>query len=224
MSNTIAVVIAVIGILALFVAAGALFAVVRKAGNRTIPGNQEAAAGRGPVSPELAADAERRAAEAGRAAELRLEEASRAADQMRASAESDAAGIVRRAEESANKVMQAQRAAEEHVLATKTEAGRLRADLERREARLAEREGRLDLDTPRGHLQVRARQAELVHVAWLHGTRLAHRLINRLPVHRRGLRLQVSGRWSGCCVGGAARHGEHAECDEQVRAERAGWT
>ena len=144
MSNTIAVVIAVIGILALFIAAGALFAVVRKAGNRTIPGNQEAAAGRGPVSPELAADAERRAAEADRAAELRLEEASRAADQMRASAESDAAGIVRRAEESANKVMQAQRAAEEHVLATKTEAGRLRADLERREARLAEREGRLD--------------------------------------------------------------------------------
>jgi ribonuclease Y len=144
MSNTIAVVIAVIGILALFVAAGALFAVVRKAGNRTIPVNQEAAAGRGPVSPELAADAERRAAEAGPAAELRLEEASRAADQMRASAESDAAGIVRRAEESANKVMQAQRAAEEHVLATKTEAGRLRADLERREARLAEREGRLD--------------------------------------------------------------------------------
>ncbi len=144
MSNTIAVVIAVIGILALFVAAGALFAVVRKAGNRTIPVNQEAAAGRGPVSPELAADAERRAAEADRAAELRLEEASRAADQMRASAESDAAGIVRRAEESANKVMQAQRAAEEHVLATKTEAGRLRADLERREARLAEREGRLD--------------------------------------------------------------------------------
>ena len=39
MSNTIAVVIAVIGILALFVAAGALFAVVRKTGNRTIPGS-----------------------------------------------------------------------------------------------------------------------------------------------------------------------------------------
>ena len=54
MSNTIAVVIAVIGILALFVAAGALFAVVRKAGNRTIPGSQETATGRGSVSPELA--------------------------------------------------------------------------------------------------------------------------------------------------------------------------
>jgi len=50
MSNTIAVVIAVIGILALFVAAAALFAVVRKAGNRTIPESQETATGRGSVS------------------------------------------------------------------------------------------------------------------------------------------------------------------------------
>ena len=105
MSNTIAVVIAVIGILALFVAAGALFAVVRKAGNRTSPGSQETTAtGRGSVSPELAAEAERRVAEADRAAERRLEEAGRAAEQMRASAESDAAAIVRRAQEAATKV------------------------------------------------------------------------------------------------------------------------
>jgi len=44
MSNTIAVVIAVIGILALFAVAGALFAVVRKAGNRAVPAPQESAA------------------------------------------------------------------------------------------------------------------------------------------------------------------------------------
>jgi ribonuclease Y len=143
MSNAIAVVIAVIGILALLAAAGALFAVGRKAGNRTVPAPQEIAA-HSSVSPELAADSERRAAEADRAAERRLDEASRAADQIRASAESDAGAIVRRAEESARQIAQAQRAAGEQILAAREEAGQLRADLERREARLAEREGRLD--------------------------------------------------------------------------------
>ena len=78
MSNTIAVVIAVIGILALFAVAGALFAVVRKAGNRAVPAPQEIATAHTSVSPELAAEAERRAAEAGRAAERRIEEAGRA--------------------------------------------------------------------------------------------------------------------------------------------------
>jgi ribonucrease Y len=144
MSNTIAVVIAVIGILALFAVAGALFAVLRKAGNRTVPAPQEIAAAHSSVSPEVAAEAERRAAEAGRAAERRLEEASRAAEQIRTDAESDAAAVVRRAEESVRQVTQAQRVAEEQVQATREEAVQLRADLERREARLAEREGRLD--------------------------------------------------------------------------------
>jgi ribonucrease Y len=144
MSNTIAVVIAVIGILALFVAAGALFAVVRKAGNRTVPAPQEIAAAHPSASPEVAAEAERRAAEAGRAAERRLDEANRAAEQLRASAESDAAAVMRRAEESARQVTQTQRVAEEQVQATREEAAQLRTDLERREARLAEREGRLD--------------------------------------------------------------------------------
>jgi ribonuclease Y len=144
MSNTIAVVIAVIGILALFAATAALFAVARKAGNRTVPAPQEIPAAHSSVSPELAAEAERRAAEAGRAAERRLDEASRAADQIRAGAESDAAAIVRRAEVSARQVTQAQRAAEEQIQATRDEASQLRTDLERREARLAEREGRLD--------------------------------------------------------------------------------
>ena len=144
MSNTIAVVIAVIGILALFAATAALFAVARKAGNRTVPAPQETPAAHSTVSPELAAEAERRTAEAGRAAERRLDEASRAADQIRAGAESDAAAITRRAEESARQVTQAQRAAEEQIQATREEASQLRTDLERREARLAEREGRLD--------------------------------------------------------------------------------
>ncbi len=144
MSNTIAVVIAVIGIIALFAVAGALFAVVRKAGNRTVPAPPETAVAQSSVSPELAAEADRRAAEAGRAAEQRLEEAGRAAEQIRASAEADATAVMRRAEESARQVTQAQRVAEEQVQATREEAAQLRADLERREARLAEREGRLD--------------------------------------------------------------------------------
>jgi ribonuclease Y len=144
MSNTIAVVIAVIGILALFAVAGALFAVVRKAGNRTVPAPQEIAVAQSSASPEVAAEAERRVAEAGRAAERRLEEAGRAAEQIRASAEADAAAVMRRAEESARQVTQAQRVAEEQVQAIRNEAAQLRADLERREARLAEREGRLD--------------------------------------------------------------------------------
>jgi ribonucrease Y len=143
MSNTIAVAIAVIGILALFAAAGAMFAVLRKAGNRTVPAPQEPAA-QASSSPELSAEADRRAADAVRAAEQRLEEAGRAAGEIRASAESDAAAVMRRAEESARQVTQAQRAAEEQIQATREEAGQLRADLERREARLAEREGRLD--------------------------------------------------------------------------------
>src|SRR5262249_62068120 len=91
MSNTIAVVIAVIGILALFAVAGALFAVVRKAGNRAIPEHREAATGRGPVSPELAAEAERRSVEADHAAERRLDEAGKAADRILANAGSHAA-------------------------------------------------------------------------------------------------------------------------------------
>ena len=119
MSNTIAVVIAVIGILALFAVAVALFAVVRKAGNRTVPAPQETAVTHSSASPELAAEAERRVAEAGRAAERRLEEADRAAEQIRASAEADAVAITRRAEESARQVTQAQRVAEEQVQATR---------------------------------------------------------------------------------------------------------
>jgi ribonucrease Y len=144
MSNTIAVAIAVIGILALFAAAGALFAVLRKAGNRTVPAPHEIAASPGSASPELSAETEHRPAEAGLAAERRLEEAGRTADQIRASAESEAAAIRQRAEESARQVTQAQRAAEEQIQATREEAGQLRTDIERREARLSERERRLD--------------------------------------------------------------------------------
>jgi ribonucrease Y len=147
MSNAIAVVIAVIGILALFAAAGALFIVLRKSGSQPVVAQPETAAIDATRSPELAAEVERRMAEAGQVAaqaQRQLEDASRTADQVRASAESDAAAIVRRAEESAQKVTQAQQAAEAQIKSTREEASQLRTDLERREARLAEREGRLD--------------------------------------------------------------------------------
>jgi ribonucrease Y len=147
MSNAIAVVIAVIGILALFAAAGALFIVLRRSGSQPVVARHETAASDAARSPELTAEAERRMAEADRVAaqaQRQLEDASRTADQVRASAESDAAAIVRRAEESAQKVAQAQQAAEAQAGAAREEASQLRADLERREARLAEREGRLD--------------------------------------------------------------------------------
>jgi ribonuclease Y len=147
MSNTIAVVIAVIGILALFAAAGALFAALRTSRSQPAVAQQETAASDAALSPELTAEAEQRIAEADRVAaqaQRQLEDASRTADQARASAESDAAAIVRRAEDSAQQVTQAQQAAEAQIRATREEASQLRTDLERREARLAEREGRLD--------------------------------------------------------------------------------
>jgi ribonucrease Y len=149
MSNTIAVVIAVVGILALFAAAGALFVVLRRSGNRQVIPRQEAATAGAALSPELAAEAERRIAEAdlvAAQAQRQLEDVGRTADQVRASAESDAAAILRRAEESAQKAAQAQQAAEAQTEAAKEEASQLRTDLERREARLAEREDRLDAE------------------------------------------------------------------------------
>ena len=149
MSSTVALVVAVIGFLALLAAAGALVVTMRRSparGAGAVPPGTAA----GPAMathPELGAEAQRHLAEASQAAEQarqRLEEAGRAAGQIRADAEADAAAIARRAEEAAEKVRQARREADEEIRAAKDEASQLRADLERREARLAEREDRLD--------------------------------------------------------------------------------
>src|SRR5437773_2141258 len=74
-------------------------------------------------------DADQAAEEARR----RLDEAGRVAEQVRAAAESDAAGIVRRAEEAAERIAGACTEAEADLRAAKDEAGQLRTDLERRE-------------------------------------------------------------------------------------------
>jgi ribonucrease Y len=146
MSGAIGIVAAVIGLVAVLVAAGLLVIVIRRSAPRpaaVTPADGEparAAAG-------LAPGAQQPGGEPGRAAEearQRLEEAGRAAEQVRAAAESDAAGIVGRAEEAAEKIAKACAEAEADLRAVKDEAGQLRADLQRREDRLAERERRLD--------------------------------------------------------------------------------
>ena len=146
MSSAIGIVAAVIGLVAVL-AAGLLLIVVRRSPSRAAPATPAAPADvRGaPATPELAAGELR--GETGAGAELaqwRLEEAGRAADQVRAAAESDAAGIVRRAEEAAERIAKACTEAEADLRSAKDEASQLRADLERREIRLAERERRLD--------------------------------------------------------------------------------
>ena len=95
MSSGIALVIAVIGFLALFAAAVVLVLSVRRPARTRVPaGNGE--------STEAAAGGQRQPAGSGRAdkeAQQRLDEATRAAERVRAASAS--AGIVRRAEQSA---------------------------------------------------------------------------------------------------------------------------
>jgi ribonuclease Y len=146
MSSGIALVIAVIGLLALFAAACVLVLSTRRAARPPAAGHGESTE----VTPEQAAAGQRQQAGSGRAAEQaqqQLAEASRAAEQIRAAAEADAAGIVRLAEQSAAKIDQARQEAENGLLSVKEEATQLRSDLERRENRLAEREGRLDAES-----------------------------------------------------------------------------
>ena len=146
MSNTIAVVIAVIGILALFAVAGALFAVVRKAGNRPVPARQETAAADSSVSPELAAEAERRVGGG------RLRRAANGASKKPAgppSRSGPAPSPTRRPscggpKSRRSQVTQAQRAAEEQVQGHQGGSRPASRRPRTREARLAEREGRLD--------------------------------------------------------------------------------
>jgi ribonucrease Y len=144
MSSGIALVIAVIGLLALFIAAGVLILVARRptrapapvaAGTNSTPSPGAAAAGQGQLAGSGQAAGE---------AQQRLEEAGRAAEQIRAAAEEDASAIVRRAEQSAATIDQARQEAESSLRLVKEEATQLRSELERRENRLAEREGRLD--------------------------------------------------------------------------------
>jgi ribonucrease Y len=64
-------------------------------------------------------------------------------------AEAEAAAIVRKAEEAAERAAEARKDLDEEVRAVTAEVRQLRGDLERREARIAEREQRLDDETRR---------------------------------------------------------------------------
>jgi len=143
MSSVVAIVAVVIGLLALLAAAGVLVITARRSGPR-------AAASPADTHLEPALDttpAQRRPGDTAQAADdarRQLEEAGRTAEQVKAAAESDAAGIVRRAEEAAERIATACAEAESDLRAAKDETAQLRTDLERRENRLAERERRLD--------------------------------------------------------------------------------
>jgi ribonucrease Y len=120
-----------IGILTLLAAIAVLIVVMRRSALRA------------PLVPDPATGAEADGTLPVRAQQV-IEEADRTAAQVRAGAESDAAAIIRRAEETAEKSAQARQDAEEVIRLAKDEAQQVRADLERREIRLAEREVRLD--------------------------------------------------------------------------------
>ncbi len=150
MSSAIGIVAAVIGLVAVLAAAGLLVIVIRRSAAprpaAVTPADADRESAR-TAAPEVAPGGQHPPGEAARATEARqLDEAHRAAEQVRAAAESDAAGIVGRAEEAAEKIAKACAAAEADLRAAKDEAGQLRADLQRREDRLAERERRLDAE------------------------------------------------------------------------------
>jgi ribonucrease Y len=134
-SNTISLVFGVAGLLTLLAAIAVLLVVVRRSRVRV------------PAPDSVEPREEETSAEAAARAQQMTEEADRAAERVRASAETDAASIIRRAEESAEKSAQAQRDAEKAIRLAKQDANQVCADLERREIRLAEREVRLDGET-----------------------------------------------------------------------------
>ena len=128
MSGTVAVTLFGILLVAILLVLGIVLRALRKATERT----PVTRSGRQPSAAETSGQAKRQGVSA--------EEA----EQVRARAESEAAGIVSKAEAAAEQAERNRRAAEDEIRSVKTELAGLRTDLERREARLAEREHRLD--------------------------------------------------------------------------------
>jgi ribonuclease Y len=126
-SDAIAVTLIGILLLAILLVLGIVLRTLRRAGARA------AVAGTGREQP--AASVSGQAQDHGAAVE---------AEQIRARAESDAAGILRKAETAAEQAERTRSVAENEIRSVKDEMAGLRTDLERREARLAEREHRLD--------------------------------------------------------------------------------
>ena len=129
MSGTLAVTLIGILLLAILLALGVVLRTLKRTAARS--------AVTAPDQPEQIAEA------SGQAPDLSPVAAAEA-DQIRARAESDAAGMLRKAEAAAEQAERARSVAEAEIQAVKNEVAALRTDLERREARLAEREHRLD--------------------------------------------------------------------------------
>ena len=128
MSGTVAVTLFGILLVAILLVLGIVLRALSRATGRTPvtgPGSQPSAA-------ESSGQAERQGI------------ARQEAEQIRARAESDAAGILSKAEAAAEQAERTRRAAEDEIRLVKDEMAGLRTDLERRETRLAEREHRLD--------------------------------------------------------------------------------
>ncbi len=119
------------------------------------PAAAQPAAGQasGPAGEAVAASA--RSALSAQAAE----DAARHAEQVREQAETEAAAILSRAEASAAHAAQARADVEAEIKTVKEEVRLLRADLERREGRLAEREQRIDADARKADQRAEALEA-----------------------------------------------------------------
>jgi ribonuclease Y len=144
LGNGIALIVAIIGCVVALAAVAALVVTFRRNAGRIVD--------------PLATSAAATASAAGD--ETAIAEAGRQAEQVRAKAESDAAAILHRAEESAAQAAAARREVEAEIRTVKDEVKELRADLERRENRLAAREQRIDEDA--GKLERRADELDSV--------------------------------------------------------------
>ena len=128
MSGTVAVTLFGFLLVAILLVLGIVLRALSKTTGRTpVTGS-----GRQPSAAETSGQAERQG--------VAIQEA----EQIRARAESEAAGILSKAEAAAEQAERNRRAAEDEIRSVKDEMVGLRADLERREARLADREHRLD--------------------------------------------------------------------------------
>jgi ribonuclease Y len=149
--NGITLVLAIVAVLALLTAAAAVMFMMRVSRmSRSAPGE-----GGGRAVPEgsrsgvvsTAADSAGQAGagqdEVTRAVGDQLEQEQRWAATLEA-AEAEAAAIVRKAEEAAERAAEVRRELDEEVRAVTAEIRQLRGDVERREARIGEREQRLD--------------------------------------------------------------------------------
>ncbi len=145
--NGLALVLAIVAILALLTAVAAVTFMMRASRASQAPTGVSPSGERVGASADRADGARAQAArDRGGPDEAELERRSAAALQT---AEAEAAAIVKKAEEAAERSAEVRRDLDDEVRAVTAEIRQLRGDLERREARIAEREQRLDEEARR---------------------------------------------------------------------------